>query len=132
MDKGKAARMGKPVGREEIAPVILREMTKLEHRLEMLHRDRHGIGGIGYLRDEGTVLAERPGQTLPRSGRPIFEHPLEDGLVFDHRIRRRHRDRSVPHRPPRAALPAGIPRPPPPFPALLAPTPGGAPRADPP
>src|SRR5882762_6011448 len=112
MHKGNAARMGTPLGREEIAPVILREMTKLEHRLEMLHRDRHGIGGISYLRDEGTVLAERLGQTLPRSGRPIFEHPLEDALVSPPRLRPPPRVGSVAHPPPRAALSPRRQRPP--------------------
>src|SRR4051794_16209466 len=104
MHKGQAARMGAPVGGKEIAPLILREMAKLEHRIEMLRRDRHGIGGIGDLRNERAVLAERLGQTLPRPGRPIVQHPLEDGLVFDHRSRRRRRDRSIAHRPSRDGL----------------------------
>src|SRR6266446_3926300 len=126
MDEGEAARMGAPVSREEIAPVILREMTKLEHRLEMLHRDRHGIGGVGDLRDEGAVLAQRVGQPLPRSGWPIVQHPLEDGLVFGHRIRRGNRGRSFAHRLSRAALSARRPRSTWPIAALVAASAGGA------
>src|SRR5215470_909754 len=99
LDEGQAPRMGAPVGGEKVLPVGLREMAKLEQRLQMLHRDRHGIGGIGDLRDEGTVLAQRPGQALARSRRPVVEHALEDGLVLDHRILLRRSDRPVAHRP---------------------------------
>src|SRR5260370_30600416 len=106
-------------------------MTKLDARLEMVYRDGHGIGGIGDLRDEGTVLAERLGQTLPRSGRPIVQHPLEDGLVFGHRIRCRHRGRSFAHRPFRAALSARRPRSILPIAALVAASAAGATDSEP-
>ena len=96
---GKAPRMGAPVGREEIAPVLRREMADLEDRLEMLRRDRHGIGWIGDLRDEAAVLAERPGQTLARSGRPIVQHPLEDAPCIRPPDLAGDRGRSFAHRP---------------------------------
>src|SRR5258708_35791501 len=126
MDEGEPTRVGAAVSSEKIAPIVLRKMAKLEHRLEMLHRDRHGIGGIGDLRDEGTVLAERPGQTLPRSGRPIVQHPLEDGLVFGYRIWPGNRGRSFAHRPFPAALSARRPRSIWPIAALVAASAAGA------
>src|SRR5579859_3275578 len=75
------ARMGTMVELEKVPLVLGREMADLEDRLQMALRDRHRIGGIGDLRDEAAVLAERDGQPLPRAGRPVVEHLLQDGLV---------------------------------------------------
>ena len=68
------------IGFEESAPLVGREVANLEDRCRGAGRDRRGIGGIGDLRDEAAVLAERGGKALARAGGRV-EHALQNALV---------------------------------------------------
>ena len=56
-------------------------MAYLEDTLDMRGGNWHAVVGVGDLRDEAAILAERFRETQPRSGRTILEHLLQNTLV---------------------------------------------------
>src|SRR5258708_20879995 len=70
------------IGFKESRALGAGQMADFEDDRDVLCRDRHQIGRIGDLGDEGAVLAQRRGELQPRSGRPVVEHPPQDELVF--------------------------------------------------
>ena len=58
-----------------------RKMANLENDFEMRRGNRHGIGGVGDLRDEAAVLAQRGGEPLPRARGPTVEYVAQESLV---------------------------------------------------
>ena len=57
MDRGWTVGMGREIKTQKIFPLFQRKVSDLENEVEMGHRDRHRIGGIGDLGDEAAVLA---------------------------------------------------------------------------
>src|SRR5262249_24652540 len=76
-----AARMRARVSLKKLPSVFVREMTDLENGRQMRRWDRHRIGRIGDLRNEGAVLAQGDGKALARSRRAVLEHAPQDILV---------------------------------------------------
>src|SRR5206468_6505838 len=76
-----AAWMSTPVSREKQFFLFLGKVADLEDPLDMLNRDGSEINGIGNLRDEAAVLAERFCQALAHAGGPPVQHLLENPLV---------------------------------------------------
>src|SRR4051794_23608771 len=75
------------IGREESVLLMRREMADVEDGLEMLQRNRRGIGRIDDLRDEAAVLADRLRQPLPRARGPAVDNRTQDRLVSGKRTR---------------------------------------------
>src|SRR5947209_7375181 len=58
-----------------------REVANLEDDVEMRGRDGNGIGGVGDLRNETAVFAERVGEALARAGGAALQHFAQQRLV---------------------------------------------------
>src|SRR4030095_5582856 len=76
-----AARMRARIGLEKLPSILMREMADLENGRQMRRRNRHRIGRIADLRNEGAVLAECDGKALTRSRWAVLEHAPQDILV---------------------------------------------------
>jgi hypothetical protein len=71
------------IGVEKVSSVHLRKVANLEHCIEVLQRDRHRIGGIRQLRNEGAIGAERFGKVLPSARWAVFENTLQNPATID-------------------------------------------------
>src|SRR5438128_510672 len=76
-----ACRVGGGVCLEEALPLLRGEVTDLEDGRQVPRRNGHGVDGIGELRDEALVLAERDRDPRAHAGRAAIDVVLENRLV---------------------------------------------------